>query len=569
MTVIDRGASTRVFLDALNNLALNVSESSGFATVAIAVGFHDRLETMAVAGDPVTRTRLLNQTMATEQAEKILAGSERWGDLHLLPRHSLMPATDSAPSNDPGVLVAPIRDHQNQLRGLVSVDRPLDGRAPTPEALDRLVGYVDQVRRTLLYALERLELDEHLRMADSVRAVVREATARLSVEHIIDHCQAALTETFDAAGVWLQTFDSGGDTAGAIHSTNGFEVHLNEELRQVARPAARLLWDAQKVAEIAETVPRSEAMTPDQELLVLDFMRLLDITSMLFVPLGAGSECLGNLVLVRTDEPRRWTDAEKRTALDIGHDLGRALFNARTFERERQAVEELRELDSYKSRLIATLAHELKNPLTAILGHTELLDGLDELPAPARNSVAAVERGAARMQRLVDDLLALSRANDPQLTFDPQPYDLHAGVEETLDLMRVTVERKNLAVRVVAPQGPVLVPGEAVGLEQVLTNLISNAAKYTPDGGDVEVRIDATPEVVTLSVEDTGMGISRDDLPHLFTEFFRSTNPAAVQLPGTGLGLAISHRIVTRHGGTLQCTSTFGHGTTFTATFPR
>ncbi|MFC6152975.1 sensor histidine kinase [Nocardioides yefusunii] len=578
MAVIDRATSTRVFLDALRNLALGVSETTEFATVAISVAFHDRLETLAVAGDRPTRQLLLGRTLPCERAEKLLHTCDRWGDLYLVPFRSLVilsdqtsepspDATDPDTVEDHDVLVAAIRDGFQNLRGLVAVDRPRDGQRPDANALAHLENYVEQVRRTLIYALERLELDEHMRMADAVRKVVREASSRLSVEHIIGYCQAALTETFDASGIWLQTFDGGVDAAGAIYSTNGFEVHLGEELRQVARPAARLLWEAQSVAEISERVPRSEAMTPQQEQLVLDFMRAIDLTSMLFVPLGAGPECLGNLVLTRLDEPRPWTESEKRTALDIGHDLGRALLNARTFERERQVVAELRELDSYKSRLIATLAHELKNPLTSILGHAELLEGSD-LPPSARSSVASVERGAARMQRLVDDLLALGKANDPQLLFEPEPYDLRAGVEETLDLLRVTVERKGLSMHVVAPDS-VVVQGEPAGLEQVLTNLISNATKYTPDGGHVEVRISDEPDAVVLTVEDTGMGISREDLPHLFTEFFRSTNPAAVKLPGTGLGLAIAHRIVARHGGTLHCTSTYGHGTTFTATFPK
>src|SRR5690606_3734575 len=145
-------------------------------------------------------------------------------------------------------------------------------------------------------------------------------------------------------------------------------------------------------------VPAIEELTVEEERAVFAFMDWpLEATSLLFVPLGAGRECVGNLALTRRTANTGWSEPEKQAALGIGHDLGRALLNARTFERERRLAAELRELDGYKTRLISTLAHELKNPLTAIAGHAEMLESRPDLPGGVRHSVAAIERGAARM----------------------------------------------------------------------------------------------------------------------------------------------------------------------------
>lgn len=562
-----RTSSRRVFLDALNNLALGIADTAGFDSVAISVALNDQeMQTLVVVGPPEVSDVMLGRTMLTEDIEKHLAATEEWGELRYVPAERRTD-TDARPDHD--LLVAQVHDDHHVLRGVLSVERPHDGCRPEVDELAPLQQYVDQTRRTILFALEKLELDEQIRMTEAVRKVVREASSELSVDRVIGRCQEALTEAFEASGLWLQTFDEGKDDRGSIYATNGADILLKEELRQVARPSAMLLWETQLVVEVAESIPRHEALLPEQEKLIFEYMRMIDVSSLLFVPLGAGPECLGNLVLTRRGQFRHWSELEKRTALDIGHDLGRALLNARSFERERRLVEELRELDSYKSRLIATLAHELKNPLTAILGHTELLEATPELSGSALNSVAAVERGAARMQRLVEDLLALGMAGDPQVPFEPAPFDLRSGVEDVLDLLNVTITRKKLDVAVIAPDGPVVVQGEQAGLEQVLANLISNAAKYTPDGGQIRISIASRNGSVALKVSDSGIGISEADQANLFTEFFRSSNPEAVAQPGTGLGLAIAQRIVERHDGRLTCTSSLGEGTTFSVILPR
>src|SRR5690606_2853096 len=115
-----------------------------------------------------------------------------------------------------------------------------------------------------------------------------------------------------------------------------------------------------------------------------------------------------------------------QTALDIGHDLGRAILNARTFQREQDLVKELKQLDSYKNQLIATVAHELKNPLTSVLGHLEMIESAPDLSGTTKSSLGSMERGAQRMVRVIDDLLMLAKFGDAATPMIATPVDLRA-----------------------------------------------------------------------------------------------------------------------------------------------
>jgi signal transduction histidine kinase len=414
---------------------------------------------------------------------------------------------------------------------------------------------------------------DRVRMAEAARRIVRRASSHLTLDRIVEESREALLDGFRAAGMWLQTFDSQGQ--GTIHSADGQEVTLPPELIAIAEDAARRAWEEQTSLIVAPDREFSPTITAEQADLVLEFLRAIDVGSLLFTPLGAGPECLGNLVLTRLTDGTDWTDAEAATALDIGHDLGRAILNARTFEREHQLVEELQELDQYKGQLIATVAHELKNPLTSVMGHLEMLEMTPDLGAATRTSIAAMGRGAQRMVRVIEDLLLLSKVGDPANPVIAVPVDLRKVVDDVVDLTTVAADQKQLDVRVEVPSEPVVALGDAFELDRVCANLVSNAVKYTRPGGRVTISLERRSASAAsggceavLTVSDEGIGIAEGDLPRLGTEFFRSSNPEAVQQPGTGLGLAIVSRIVVRHHGRLEISSELGVGSTFRVRLP-
>ena len=288
---------------------------------------------------------------------------------------------------------------------------------------------------------------------------------------------------------------------------------------------------------------------------------------MLFVPLGAGVECLGFLVLSRISEHLPWTEMQCQAALDIGRDLGRAVANARQLDTERALVHRLRDLDGYRTGLVNTVAHELRNPLTSVVGNLELLED-EGLSDHGRRSVESAIRGARRIEGVIDDLLTMAHVSDPDAVFEPESVDLRKVVRDVEDECAHAAAARSITISTALPEGPVVVPGHPDELHRMLANLLSNALKYSEDGGSVAVRLALEGEHVALGVVDHGLGISEEDQRDLFREFFRSHNPEALSRPGTGLGLVIVDRIVRRHGGGIAVESVLGQGTTVTVRLP-
>jgi signal transduction histidine kinase len=572
--------------DALQLIAEGVTQLAGFGVAAISVAREDgKLEVMAVAGSDAAREQLEGVRTPLDRLAREIAKADDWGLLRFVPHERLDPEVGEqwgwVPDVDPiddapdawhplDLLIAPLYDNEGVLRGTLAIDLPVDGRRPGEAQRAVLSKYAEQAGRAVVVALEREALAHQVRMAEAARRIVRSATAQLSLDRIVADSRDALLEGFRAAGMWLQTFDRDGDagSAGEIYSADGSHIELNAGLVEIAQGAAQRAWEQQQAVVVAPHRPFGPAITTEQGDLILEFLHEIGVESLLFTPLGAGPEVLGNLVLTRAPGAPEWSEVEAATAIDIGHDLGRAILNARIFEREHQLVEELQELDAYKGQLIATVAHELKNPLTSVLGHLEMLESAPDFSATATASLNAMDRGAKRMVRVIDDLLMLAKVGDPEDPVIAAPVDLRQVVNEVVDLVTVPAQQKHLDVRVDLPEAPVLALGDPDELDRVCANLLSNAVKYTPRDGGVTVSVALAGDHVVLTVADEGIGIAEDDVARLGTEFFRSSNPVAVAQPGTGLGLAIVRRVVARHGGRLEIESELGRGSTFRVVLP-
>lgn len=580
---MDDGGSMPVVHDALQLIAEGVVDLVGFGVAVINVLREDdgRLETVAVAGNDAARDQLLGARQSVQSILREIERADVWGMLRFVPAERLsededvtswipdMEVVDGPDAWDPmDLLMAPLYDDTGRMLGTLSMDVPDDGKRPDEAKRAMLNKYAAQAGRAVLTEVARRRLEEQVRLAGAARSIVRDVSSELRVDRIMEVSQSAITSGLGAVGLWIRTFDEDGEGRTAMYSNAGTDVAMPAELMRMGRAAAELLWRVQEVTIIGRDRPTPAIITAEQETMIFEFLDGLGVASMLFVPLGAGPECLGNLVLTRRSHDLEWSSVETSTALDIAHDLGRALLNARNFEREQQLVSELRELDTYKSQLISTVAHELKNPLTAILGHVEMLEAATDVPEKAQRSLGSIERGAERMQRVIDDMLMLAKVGDPNNALISAPVEMGRLVEEALDLVSLTAARKGLVITYEAPRKPVVALGDRGDLDQVCANLISNAVKYTPDGRGVAVSLDRRGRDVILTVCDEGLGISPADQERLFEEFFRSTNPAAVAQPGTGLGLTIAHRIVTRHRGRIEVESDLGKGTTFRVILP-
>ena len=579
--VLAEAWSRTVLQDALQQIAEGVTEVAGFGVAAVSVLREtDEFEVVAVAGSDDCRETLLGNFTPLSDIEAELAVAEDWGRLRFVP-HERLPegvalgwVPDQAPLEVENawhpldLLVAPLLDDEGRWRGLLAVDLPDDGMRPDEARRRTLEMYAVQAGRALASAVERQRLVEQVRLASAARTIVRKASAQLNFDQILQECQQAILEGFGAQGMWIRTFGQSGDPHGWIYTVEGGDATMSDEIVRIANDAAERCWRDQIVGLVSRRRAVRPELPAEDTRAVLDYVDGLGMSSLLFVPLGAGTEVLGNIVIARAPGQPEWTDAETDAALDIGHDLGRALLNARLFEREERIVEELRQLDGYKSRLIATISHELKNPLTAIQGHLEMLDDSDVQPS-VRHALEAIGRSTRRLSRTVEDLLVLSRVENPSLPLDHSPVDLQKTVEGCLDVLAFQAAHKRLTVSLrVPPEAAVVATGDARELEVLCANLLSNAIKYTPEGRGISVALSRDGGEVVLEVSDQGIGISDADRANLFAEFFRSTNPVALEQPGTGLGLAIVRRIVERHRGSIDVQTALGEGSTFTVRLP-
>lgn len=238
----------------------------------------------------------------------------------------------------------------------------------------------------------------------------------------------------------------------------------------------------------------------------------------------------------------------------------------------RRAEQKLRDVDRRKNEFLATLAHELRNPLAPIGHATEILarvrDG-EEDRARASEARKVIERQVAHLVRLIDDLLDISRISHGKVGLRPERVTLASVVESALEAARPLFLSRRHALDVTLPQAPVVLHGDPVRLAQILTNLLSNAARYTEPGGRVVVEASCDRDAVVLRVVDSGIGISAAELAHVFTMFNQTTAARAVDRGGLGIGLALAKQLAELHGGSLTAASEGpGKGSVFTLRLP-
>ncbi len=235
---------------------------------------------------------------------------------------------------------------------------------------------------------------------------------------------------------------------------------------------------------------------------------------------------------------------------------------------EETVASQLSEIDRVRTELVSTVSHELRTPLTSVMGYLELLEDqvADRLDDSQKNMLAVVRRNLLRLQELISNLLTLSRVEEAGLKIES--LDLRMVASEVVGDLRLTAASRSIAVRTIQSASPILVLGDRTQLFRALTNLVSNAVKFSEPGDVVEVRVAPVGREAMLEVVDEGIGIPTSDLDGLGSRFFRASNATRSEIAGTGLGLRIVQTIVDRHGGTLGIESVEDVGTTVTVRLP-
>lgn len=223
-----------------------------------------------------------------------------------------------------------------------------------------------------------------------------------------------------------------------------------------------------------------------------------------------------------------------------------------------------------KSDFVSLVTHELRLPLTAIKGYTDLIaSGMTgELNEQQKQFVEVIKRNLGRMSALISDLSDINRIESGRMQFDNKVFDLGDVVEDVGDALAARLAARAQTLVVETGEGETAVYADPRRINQVLTNLLRNAHQYTPNGGHITIRLRPDVDFVEVAVQDDGLGIAPENQARLFTPFFRAEDETVREQPGWGLGLALAKKIMEEQGGTISCHSAYGQGSTFAFTVP-
>jgi PAS domain S-box-containing protein len=287
-----------------------------------------------------------------------------------------------------------------------------------------------------------------------------------------------------------------------------------------------------------------------------------EIRSYLAVPVRSVEGTVVGGLFFGHPEPGRFTAHHEQLAIGMAAWAAVALENARLYI-------DAREADRLKDEFLAVLSHELRTPLNAILGYARLLRG-GVLGGEKMNAgIEALERNATALTQIVEDVLDISRIVSGKIRLDVQSVDLGQVARDAIATLRPALDAKGIRLQTIIDPRVAPVSGDPDRLQQVVWNLLSNATKFTPRGGRVQVRVERVNSHVEIIVSDTGAGIRRDFLPFVFDRFRQADSGTTRKTGGLGLGLAIVRQLVELHGGTVQASSEGeGMGATFRVRLP-
>lgn len=291
-----------------------------------------------------------------------------------------------------------------------------------------------------------------------------------------------------------------------------------------------------------------------------------DTRSIIAVPLQLRGEVIGVVEAVNKqgDSDMAWDDVEILSTLATQAAI--AVNNARLLARLQAAYDRLNELDHLKSEFIAVAAHELRTPLSLILGYSAFLQA--DASGIARGHAEVVLQGAMRLRSLIDDMVNLREVDSGEATLRLERMSVQELVEQGVDEIRHIAEAKQQSIRLSMPHQPILIEVDREKVILALVNLLSNAVKFTPSGKEIGVRVGQTQQEVWATIWDEGIGISPEQQEHVFERFYQVESSLTRQYGGMGLGLSIVKEMVDLHHGTVSVESQAGKGSAFTIRIP-
>ncbi len=410
-------------------------------------------------------------------------------------------------------------------------------------------------------------LRENLR---NVSAAIRETN---DPQIIANHVVRGFGRALDVDHVWFATFrDERVPLIRAQCNRSGLPqlpAKLGPSEETIIEVSNRL-WAEAEV--LAVTDHREE---PDSRITkaLHEWAEELHPISTVLLPVGEGSSALGVILLATVQERHPWTSAEIALMQHVAGNVAHGLIQGHLIGAQQRVLHQLRQLDKAKTDFLATVNHELRTPLTSITAYLDMIrDGAGgPVPEGISSMLDVVTRNSDRLRTLIEDMLTVSMQDASNL--DLKPVDIAKLLQVVVATLRPLAESRHISVSFSEASEDVEITADEAKLEQVFTNIVANAIKFTPEGGQVGITSSVTasnggPTSAVVRIADTGLGIPAHDLPHIFTRFYRASNATSAAVPGSGLGLAIAHDIISRHMGKMVFDSTLGTGTTVSVELP-
>lgn len=468
----------------LHALAEDIARRSGHRVAAIEVLRSDgNLEFVAIAGSPEARAQLLGQAAPLRLEQIVGSGDAIDGWVHI-PSERMddvarawmtqyghtpdLPLPDRPDQWHPeDRLVRLLENEDGELRATLYLDEPLDGMRPTVARVTAINAEIEAMYDAIVGIVERELYGEQVRMVTQARTAIRSVSPGLGLHDFLEEMGHAMVEVMavDSVDVLLA-----GDSAPSLE---GHQPVLEEHMRQVWLRRGHLVLEREQSWGVTDTaVPTPPVMR--------DLMARRGLGSWLLVPIGLGEEYLGTIGLGRTLDGPRWIDSEINAASAVASDLAGVVVDARLMDRERALNAELRDVSDYRRDMVLTLAHELRNPVSVLFTHLELV-GMEEKIEEAHDSLAALERATRRIEDMVEDLMALASVSDTDHDLLVTEVDVAALVRESSEFLASMAASAGVDLVLDTQPGLVLV-ADRDGLQRMVTNLLSNALKYTPPG---------------------------------------------------------------------------------------
>jgi PAS domain S-box-containing protein len=385
-----------------------------------------------------------------------------------------------------------------------------------------------------------------------------QAIASIIVPEVADWCRIDL---IDRDGVMQRALTYHSDP-----ERSRFGTELVAKLKASPQTPGSMSWVAEHGKPHHARFDPPTDYDPARDRDLLTFAEAIGMRSYYMVPLIARGKTLGALGALQAESGRPITEDDRALIGELAQRAALAIDNARLFADAQSALMEAETANRSKDEFLAMLGHELRNPLAPIVTSLHVMKLRGDHASEERH---IIERQVTHLSRLVDDLLDVSRITKGKIQLERGLVNLKAVVSRALELTQPALDRRARPIDLQIPAEPVFVAGDAVRLVQVVCNLLTNAAKFTPREGRIALRLALCGEAAEMSVEDSGKGIAPALLPHVFDLFVQGEQTIDRRAGGLGLGLAIVKNLVQMHGGTVRAFSEGpGHGATFIVRLP-